>query len=460
MSKLTRRHLLRGAGGIVLGVPFLASLAPRESRAQDGVPRRFAVIWQNNGIDYQRFWPENYGALSDASFNGRGIEALRPWRDRLLIARGFDMGISGRGGHEGSTALTGTSSGRGDNMPDEDSVDQVIADSINPSGVRPLALTVRRVRQNRTDVKHHLAFRGGNGVFQEMNPWTVYSGLTGLDSGGSTASAEAAMRVQARRESVLDLVSGRLDLLRNRRIGAEDKQKLDAHFEAVRELEMGMTEIPTVETRLSGDIESDMQTYDLPERDLYGSETFPTVGRLHLEIIALAFRTGVNQVATMMYGKESEGARYNFEGMNHDASHHGISHRKGSDYHQPMHEIDRWHGRQMDYLLTRLERVGVARDGSGGVPLVEANGMTCLDNSLVFWGNSMTDGQRHHSNDMPCVMAGSAGGYLRQGQYLDVRLGGRKRGHNQLLNTFVNAVGISSPQFGNGDPGEVNEIVA
>jgi hypothetical protein len=55
--------------------------------------------------------------------------------------------------------------------------------------------------------------------------------------------------------------------------------------------------------------------------------------------------------------------------------------------------------------------------------------------------------------DLPYILAGSAGGYLKQNQY--VRLGAenarsddQKAPHNKLLNTLVNAMGVESNWFG------------
>ena len=47
----------------------------------------------------------------------------------------------------------------------------------------------------------------------------------------------------------------------------------------------------------------------------------------------------------------------------------------------------------------------------------EANGKTYLDNSLVYWGNEM--GFNHIAYSVPCLLAGSAGGFIKPGRYLD-----------------------------------------
>ena len=38
-----------------------------------------------------------------------------------------------------------------------------------------------------------------------------------------------------------------------------------------------------------------------------------------------------------------------------------------------------------------------------------------LDNSVVMWLPELADGNAHNNNNLPIVIAGSAGGYLKQG---------------------------------------------
>ena len=46
----------------------------------------------------------------------------------------------------------------------------------------------------------------------------------------------------------------------------------------------------------------------------------------------------------------------------------------------------------------------------------EGEGTTMLDNSMVMWLPELADGNAHNNNNLPIVIAGSAGGYLKQGQ--------------------------------------------
>ena len=43
-----------------------------------------------------------------------------------------------------------------------------------------------------------------------------------------------------------------------------------------------------------------------------------------------------------------------------------------------------------------------------------------LDNSMVMWLPELADGNAHNNNNLPIVIAGSGGGYLKQGQSINL----------------------------------------
>jgi len=88
----------------------------------------------------------------------------------------------------------------------------------------------------------------------------------------------------------------------------------------------------------------------------------------------------------------------------------------------------------------------------------EMGGTTYLDNSLVYWGNEL--GFNHIGYSVPCLLAGSAGGYIKPGRYLDyIDWNGRSyfsqedgcviKGipHNRFLVTVLQAMGLSPADY-------------
>jgi hypothetical protein len=112
------------------------------------------------------------------------------------------------------------------------------------------------------------------------------------------------------------------------------------------------------------------------------------------------------------------------------------------------HEIDRIHARMFKHLVDRLaERT-------------TATGERLLDSTIALWTNDLSN--RYHSySNIPQVIVGNAGGYLKQGQYVDAG----DVTHNKFFNTILNAMGCTkddgSPidDFGD-DSLEAGEIAA
>ena len=88
----------------------------------------------------------------------------------------------------------------------------------------------------------------------------------------------------------------------------------------------------------------------------------------------------------------------------------------------------------------------------------EMGGTTYLDNSLVYWGNEL--GFNHIAYSVPCLLAGSAGGFIKPGRYLDyIDWDGRAyfsqedgnviKGipHNQFLVTALQAMGLAPADY-------------
>ena len=90
-----------------------------------------------------------------------------------------------------------------------------------------------------------------------------------------------------------------------------------------------------------------------------------------------------------------------------------------------------WYAEQFAYLLTKLDSIP---EGDG----------TLLDNTAILWGNEISRGNTHDLTDIPFVLAGSASGKLRSGQYF--RYSGIP--HNQLLLSIIQSFGIEMNEFG------------
>src|SRR3954471_399409 len=100
---LHRRALLRGAGGVAIGLPFLEAMFPRGVSAQTA-PRRYIVCFA--GMSLGR---DNAGKLTDIVPDNVGpafalkvpLKPLAPIQDDVLVVSNLRIPVGGAGGRLG-----------------------------------------------------------------------------------------------------------------------------------------------------------------------------------------------------------------------------------------------------------------------------------------------------------------------------------------------------------------------
>ena len=153
-----------------------------------------------------------------------------------------------------------------------------------------------------------------------------------------------------------------------------------------------------------------------------------------LELAALAFACDATRTGTLQIGEGNDQTRYTINGVLQN-TYHRISHRIDSDGAEgtPIENADVLH-HEIDKIFAAifkrfLDKLSQYPGPSGG---------TLLDDSVVVWTNDLANGPPHSTSNVPQVLAGKAGGFLRTGQYIDAG----NVTHNKFLNTLINAVGI------------------
>lgn len=463
---LSRRHFLRGLGGVCVGLPFLEALAPRTAQAQAATTlRRFGVFFGCNGVDMARWFPNGpYGALTDQHLVGTANEALLPFRSKLLIPRGIHMAPRGGGRDPGggddhgrcmAQKLTAYTTDGATGLAQGPSVDYVIAQAINPGpeGARRPPLNLWVGRPGNSGGLDYISYRAAGQAIQAVNnPWDAYANLMSLNT-VTNDSAEARARILQKRQSVLDLVSAQFDRLKRLPLSSNDRAKLDMHFTAVREIEVTVSQ--TGVACLDPDIQSRSAPYQSNLNLALQEDQYPLIADIQTDLFALALACDMTRVATLHFDRGSGGPTFKWDDMNHEYNHHKLSHGKVRDdcfgdseangcanvtgFLDMIHDIDRWHQRKFARLLQKLDSYS------------EADGKTVLDNSAIVYTNEMSDGKLHSFMDLPYIIAGSAGGKFRQNLYFPLGPEGQTDSsapHNRLLNTFVNVMGIQSDWFG------------
>ena len=165
--------------------------------------------------------------------------------------------------------------------------------------------------------------------------------------------------------------------------------------------------------------------------------------RLMADMMILAFQTDATRIATFMLAHD--GSNRSFPEIGVGDGHHNLSHHQGKEENlEKIARIDRFYGEQFAYVLARMRDIR------------EENGRSLLDNSMVLYTRGLSDGNRHNHNDLPVIMAGSAGGRLTTGRNLVL---GEDRPMSNLYLTMLDLMG--APQDGFGDStGRLDAVLA
>lgn len=445
---VSRRGLLgtlAGAGALRL-LPFL----PASVRAAEaGPPKRLLVVFHPMGYLEQTFWPKRTPDGADWTL-GATMTALGDWKQKLIFLDGLLMyGASwyfpdDDNEHGTGAAMCFTGSKKA-GYADGPSVEQPIADALmaaNPGlPYRSLHLGVRAPAPS----GHTQVFvgRGKQPVNADNNPKAVFDRLfknlvlpTAMPGDNS-----ALLRAAQQKRSVLDFVRADLDGV-CARVGAVEKQRCDAHAEAVRMIEKRLVASTTPQTPTM---------CSKPTLGSTGSEALDVAAQM--DLITAAFTCDLTRVATLQLGHCDGGL--GFPGLNH----HDVTHKTGDTKGAPdlvaAHQtIDRWFADRWAYLLKRLD--GVA----------ETQG-SLLDNTLVLFGSDTTTSSSfswsaHAHWRFPYWLAGGGNFAFKTGRYLtyahpqkgdDDKTAKMWTAHNRLLVSVCRAFGVNVDSFGTMDPG-------
>ena len=449
-TRLRRRGVLRALSAA--GLLPLARGGWAFAQPGGSPPRRLIFFYTPNGTIIPE-WRPRPGATPRDFTLGRILRPLERHRDKLLVLGGVNMALadSGFGSHHtrgmgglltGRPILRGTfqsagppTAGWGSGI----SVDQHIAKVVGASTrFRSLELGVRVID---AEVRGRLSYLGANQPLPPMeSPQEVYgrlfAGLGGNagppNGSGGPENTLRAERLLAQRKSVIDYVKDELGRVAGE-FGGEDRQRLDAHLTAVRDIERRLgTALPGT-PGAGGACSAPAQPTGAP---LSQAADMPAIGELQMDFLTAAMACDLVRVATLQWTHAESNQTFPWLGIN--GQHHTMSHAGDQDAaaQESLTKINVWYGEQMAALLDRL---AATREGDG----------TLLDHTAVVWVIEVGKGNNHAHRDLPFVIAGSCGGAFRTGRFVDYLAGGgRGHPHNNLLVSLANAMGLPDTTFG------------
>lgn len=420
----SRRSFLKmlGAAGVVS--PLALSLGRNAMAAPGDVKVMFVYV--PDGVIPELWHPS--GGTTDFTLPSMSAP-LEAVKDDLVFVRGLKM-YAGGSTHEGGIAKLLTGDG-------PVSLDIFLGDELG--GNTPHKSVQLGVASNFQNGAKHMSFIGaGQSVAPDDNPLSAFDRLFG-DLGQPEMPNPGPDWKQIRSTRVIDRSIDDLKRLRTT-LGSTEKEKLDIHLDALQEVEA------QIKGELMGSCEEvvwNTEGFAIDPNDNYPKtwereDHYALVGKLQMDLAVLALGCGVTNVTSLMWSHPVSPTRIPELGTtaaNHDASHYG------SDLSGPLAQDyitnRQFYSEQLVYLLQQM----AAMPGSSG---------SLLDDTIVFVGTDINDGNLHDHGDMPFLLAGRAGGQLTTGRSLDYRgsAGGEDDAHSKLLVSIANMAGVAIDEFG------------
>jgi hypothetical protein len=441
---LNRRQLTISAGAGILLAPFISMLREGSTRGATPKQAKRLLVFCTMGTKPDSWTPAVSGeTISSWSTMTQPLSAIK---DSVLLVEGCPGG-NPEEGHGSPAGITGQGNGYYaiNNVPvPKVSIDQFVADKLVKAGVkRPLASLVLGA-DTAASGSITMSYRAGNAVTPIASPASAFStafggvstGASTMPSGGTMPSVDLALK---RRQSILSLIKGEIGDVQ-KRLGASEKEKLDAHLTSIRALEDKLSLSSSGSTGGGSNPNAAKACAGLAKPS---DSTKPIEnGLLHLDILVNALACDITRVGVIQFGSD-QALQVDLPDLKGD-QHNGFIHSGAGENFKSLIAFEAWLATQFAKVVTSLKSKPDPDGGSG----------TLYDSTLVVWARDMGDAVNHNMKDMRFVLAGGAGGYLKQaagGRYLNAG-GGATNRHERVLLNVLEAMGVTD-YTGFGDPG-------
>ena len=442
MNRVCRRRVLRGmlhGGAVTVGLPLLNCFLDGNGTAlADGrpMPIRFGLYSWGLGMSAPVFVPKKTGKDFDIP---EEIQALAPLRDQFnlltnLTAFNDDAPVLG---HVTGWVVSRTGAPQGErDRPTRQTWDVRIADQIGRA----------------TRFKNLVATASGNPgtsytyedpatpVPADYSPVRFYERLFGPDftdpnrPGADEAGADGPLsneraRLMARKSALSAVMEQAASL--NRRVGVEDRVRLDQYFTGLRHLEKQL-ELQLTAPEAIGACHAPARPSDGVEM---GDESAHVAerNRLMSDLLAMAVACDQTRMITMAYSDMS--AKTVRPGLN--SPHHATTHEESIDEKLGYRPNCSWFTRRaMEGFAYFLQAFAAIKEGDGAL----------LDNMFIVADSDHSDAFMHSVEKMAVFTAGRAGGRLKTGLHLDMKGAPMSR----VALTALRTAGVEAGSFGAG----------
>jgi Protein of unknown function (DUF1552) len=431
---LSRRTFLTGAGAAV-ALPFLDAMLPAATSAQSvpGAvrPVRMAFVYVPNGIDMRHWNPSYEGELTELP---RTLKPLEPFKKDITLLGNLTHNtgralLDGPGDHGrcAGSYLTGVQVKKTlVDIKASVSCDQLVANEIGKFTRFPsIEVGLEDARQaGDCDSGYSCAYTNNLSWRNEtqplppiLDPRSLFDRLFGEDA---ALSPEARAQKNRYRKSILDFISEDTRTLQSS-LGPTDKRKLDQYLGSIRDIELQIEKAEKDNAQIDPHLE---KPYGIPQ-------DFAEHFKLMTDMLTVAFQADLTRVVTFIVTREGTSRAYREIGISD--GHHPLTHHRGQiELMDKVAKINLYHVMQFAKWVETLKSV-------------EEPGGSILDNSMIVYGAGLSDGNAHIHSDLPTLIAGRAGNYIKPGRRIVYR---KETPMCNLFLTMMDRMGCRMEHFG------------
>ncbi len=365
--------MLRGAG-ITLGLPLLEAMTPAFAVVKESKQaKRFVGVSMALGMHNPNLVPEGAGRDYKPSRYLKSIQDLR--NDFTVVSGSSHPGVTGGHTAEGSI-YSACPNARGATSRNTISLDQLMAKQLGHETRFPSLVLNTNSQMSPSYTEN------GSMIPAENNAMRLFTRLFVNDS---AAEQERQAELIRSGRSVMDVVGAEAKTLQ-RELGAGDRDKLDAWFTSVRDLEKRLAANEAWTHRPKPKVALRPPTKIPRDNEV-------AVDGIFLDIIHMALSTDSTRFVTLhITGNNVQG----IEGVNeayHNLSHHGMDEEKLAQ----LAIVEQGVVNQWGHFLRRLK------------------GDKLLDDTMVLLTSNLGNASAHDNKNMPVLFAG---GGFKHGQHL------------------------------------------
>ncbi|NDH93018.1 MAG: DUF1552 domain-containing protein [Planctomycetia bacterium] len=386
---VTRRSFLR-AGSALLALPGLESLA--SATMPGAAPTRMIFLGGGFGFTKDSFYPTKAGTFAEIGLTEGLAPLARHQQDITMVTNLTNLGATDP--HGGSCSyLTGANVAGtpGKRFHNSISCDQLAARQLGADTRFPSLVLSAKEPDGGQNSGHGPGLSlswddSGNPIPGIERPLDLYRTLFATPGD----DPEKIHQLLKNKQSILDLVQLDGSSL-NRRLGRDDREKLDEYFTGLRQVELGLErQARWADTPKPG------APFDAPAEGLTGEEAITLMENM----IIIALQTDATRVVSYRLPVCSLLESMGVSLKAHSLSHYGFS--------QPRIEASQQRDKKcMELFANFLDRLKEAKDFDGR-PL--------FDRCIISYGTNLRSG--HELKNLPALLSGGGAPDIRHGRHI------------------------------------------